>query len=128
MGLFGKRSPTKGAGAPSLLGVGSQFVGNLHSTGPLLVNGTVKGDGTINGELTIAPGAQWYGDVQARTATIAGTIVGNLEVAGALKISASAVIHGNVTARGASIAPGAVVDGEVRVTNGKGAAASSAAI
>jgi len=128
MGLFGKRSPAKGASAPSLLGAGSEFVGNLRSTGPLLVNGIVKGDGIVNGELTVSRGAQWHGDVQARTATIAGTIIGNLEVAGALKVSSTAVIHGNLTARGASIAPGAVVDGEVRVTGGKAAAASSAPV
>ena len=124
MGLFGKRATAKGAGAPSLLAAGCQFAGNLHCNGPLLVNGTVRGDGTINGELTIGAGAQWHGDAQARTATIVGTVIGNLVVAGALKVSASAVIHGNVTARAATIAPGAVVDGEVRVTGGKAATAA----
>ena len=126
MSAFGRRWGDKRGKTPSLLAAGSQFTGNIHTDGPLLVNGSVRGDGTVGGELTIAPGAHWQGDVQANSASISGSLEGNLQVAETLKVSASAQIHGNVTARGASIAAGAIIDGELRVT-GVGTTASKTA-
>jgi cytoskeletal protein CcmA (bactofilin family) len=116
MGLFDKRSGDKGGHTPSLLAAGSHFNGDLQTSGPLLANGHVHGNGTVGGDLTMGAGAQWHGDIQARSATIAGTIVGNLLVTEALTVRATAIIRGDVTARGATVAPGAVVEGEIRIT------------
>ena len=120
MGLFNKQSGDKGGRTPSLLATGSHFNGDIQTSGPLLANGHVRGNGSIDGDLTMGTGAQWHGDIQARTATIAGTIVGNLLVTEALTLRASAVIRGDVTARGAAVAPGAVIEGEIRITAPKG--------
>ena len=101
---------------PSLLSPGSSIVGDIETNGALLVNGSIRGDGRVDGELVIAPGGQWQGDVQARNAAIAGSLTGNLHIEDKLEIGATAVIRGSVTARRLAIANGAIVDGEIRVT------------
>jgi cytoskeletal protein CcmA (bactofilin family) len=102
--------------APSLLTSGSTITGDIETAGPLLVNGTITGDGRVDGELVIAPGAIWLGDVQARNAVVGGAITGNLRIADKLEIGAKASIRGNVTAKRLAIAQGAIVEGEIRVT------------
>lgn len=102
--------------APSLLTSGSSITGDIETAGPLLVNGTITGDGRVEGELVIAPGAVWLGDVQARNAVVGGAITGNLRIEDKLEIGAKASIRGNVTAKRLAIAQGALVEGEIRVT------------
>jgi cytoskeletal protein CcmA (bactofilin family) len=101
--------------APTLLGAGSRFEGRLVAEGPVVVAGTVVGDGEIRGPLSIAAGAHWHGDVHAQAAVIAGHVTGNLSVDEKLEIGKAAVIRGNVRAKSLAIAHGAVVDGELQV-------------
>lgn len=102
--------------APTLLGAGSRFEGRLAAEGPVVVAGTVVGDGEIRGPLSIAAGAHWHGDVHAQAAVIGGHVTGNLSVDEKLEIGKAAVIRGNVRAKSLAIAHGAVVDGELQVT------------
>jgi cytoskeletal protein CcmA (bactofilin family) len=102
--------------SPSLLAPKTRVVGNIETEGGLLVNGSVAGDGRIGGELALAVGACWHGDVHARRAVVAGEIHGTLIVEAKLEIGATAVIRGRVTARQIAIARGATIDGEMKVT------------
>jgi cytoskeletal protein CcmA (bactofilin family) len=104
------------SGAPTLLGAGSRFEGRLEADGPVVVAGTVIGDGEIRGPLSVAAGAHWQGDVHARAAVIAGRVTGNVSVDDKLEIGKGATIRGNVRAKQLAIAHGAVVDGELQVT------------
>lgn len=101
---------------PSLIARNTRLVGDIETAGALLVNGSVQGDGRIGGELAIAAGASWEGDVQAERAVIAGTMTGDLTVADKLEIGASARLRGRVTARRIAIALGAQVEGEMVCT------------
>jgi cytoskeletal protein CcmA (bactofilin family) len=76
----------------------------------------VCGNGRIGGELGIATGAHWEGDLIARSAVVSGQLTGSLVVEEKLEIGASAVIRGRVQARSIAIARGATVDGEMLVT------------
>ena len=102
--------------APTLLAAGSRFEGRLEAEGPVVVAGTVVGDGEIRGPLSVAAGAHWQGDVHAKAAVIAGRVTGNLSVDEKLEIGKGAVIRGDVRARSLAIAHGAVVEGELQVT------------
>jgi cytoskeletal protein CcmA (bactofilin family) len=126
MGVFGRKQGENRGTTPSLLAAGSQFAGDIHTDGPLLVNGQVHGDGQIDGELTLAPGALWHGKVQAHTANVGGTIEGDVVITSALKLNATAVIRGNVRAQTATIATGAIIDGELQVTGAGSTAARQA--
>ena len=102
--------------SPSLLAQEVRLNGDLETSGPLLLSGHVHGNGRIGGELGIAVGAHWEGDLIARSAVISGQITGSLVVEEKLEIGASAVIRGRVQARSIAIARGAIVDGEMAIT------------
>ena len=102
--------------SPSLLAQEVRLTGNIETSGPLLLSGHVHGNGRIGGELGIATGAHWEGDLIARSAVISGQLTGSLVVEEKLEIGASAVIRGRVQARSIAIARGATIDGEMMVT------------
>lgn len=102
--------------APSLIAAGTRITGRIEVDGALLVNGEIQGDGRIGGELSVAAGARWQGDLVTRRAVVAGTIEGDLQVEEKLELGATAVVRGRVSARTIAIARGAIVDGEMTVT------------
>ncbi len=101
---------------PSLIAQHTRLVGDIDTQGALLINGSVQGNGRVGGELAIAAGASWEGDVQAERAVIAGSMTGDLKVTDKLEIGASARLRGRVTARRIAIALGAQVEGEMVCT------------
>ena len=102
--------------APSLIAQHTRLVGNIDTQGALLLDGTVQGNGRVSGEVAIASGARWEGDLHAARAVIAGTVVGNVTIDDKLEIGASARLRGRVTAKRIAIALGAQVDGEIACT------------
>jgi len=102
--------------SPSLLAPNTRLTGDIETAGALLVNGEVHGNGRIGGELAVAAGAHWEGDVRAQRAAVAGRITGSLTVADKLEIGATALIRGRVTARKIAVARGAKIEGDMVVT------------
>ena len=102
--------------SPSLIAQQTQFTGDIDTEGALLVNGTVRGNGRVGGEVAIATGARWEGELRAQRAVIAGTVVGVLTVEDKLEIGASARLHGRIIARRIAVASGALIDGEMVCT------------
>jgi cytoskeletal protein CcmA (bactofilin family) len=103
--------------APTLLATGTRVVGDVVTAGALLLGGEVLGDGNVGGQLSIAAGAHWHGDVHAESAVIAGHLTGSILVADKIEIGASAVITGRVTARKVAVARGARIEGDIAVTS-----------
>ncbi len=103
---------------PTVIGEGTVFVGNLRGFGPFVISGAVHGDGELLGDLSLAVGATWLGNIRTQRAIVAGQIVGSLEVEDKLEIGHTAVIRGRVTARTVAIARGAIVEGDIDVTSG----------
>lgn len=102
---------------PSLIAQHTRLIGDIHTEGPLLVNGAVRGNGHIGGEIAISSAAHWEGDVHARRAVIAGTVIGDVIIEDKLEIGASARLSGRVSARRIAIAVGARVEGEMHCTS-----------
>ena len=105
--------------APTFVAQGARLTGDLETGGPLVVFGTIRGDGQVGGALHMAVSARWEGEVHARSAVIAGHVVGKLVIEEKLEIGAGAVIRADVIARTIAIARGAVIDGTVTVTSGQ---------
>lgn len=101
---------------PSLIAQHTQFVGDIDTEGALLVNGEVRGNGRIGGEVAISTGARWEGELRAKGAVISGTVVGVLTVDDKLEIGASARLHGRINARRIAVASGALIEGEMVCT------------
>ena len=107
------------AGVPSLLAAGARVIGDLETPGPMMLGGTVQGDGNVGGELSIGPEGHWQGEVHAVSAVVAGRVTGAIILTERIEIAASAVIRGRVSARKIAMARGATIDGDVTVTSGE---------
>jgi len=105
--------------SPTFVAEGSQLTGDVETPGPLVVSGTVSGDGRVGGALHMAVRARWEGEIHARAAVIAGKVTGKLVVEDKLEVGMSAVIHADVVARSIAVAKGAIIDGAVTVTSGQ---------
>jgi cytoskeletal protein CcmA (bactofilin family) len=105
--------------APTFVAPGSCLTGDLETLGPLVVCGSVRGDGRIGGALSMSAGAEWHGEVHAKAAVIAGHVSGRLVVDERLEVGATAVIRADVVARTIAIARGAVIEGAITVTSGQ---------
>jgi cytoskeletal protein CcmA (bactofilin family) len=105
--------------SPTFVAEGSRITGDLETTGPLVVCGSVAGDGRVAGTLHMAVTAQWQGEIHAQAAVVAGRIDGRLVVEDKLEVAATAVIRADIVARTIAIAKGALIEGAVTVTSGQ---------
>lgn len=105
--------------SPTFVAEGSRVSGDLETSGPLVVCGSVRGDGRVGGALRMAVTAEWEGEIHARAAVIAGKVTGRLVVEDKLEVGMTAVIHADIVARVIAVARGAVIDGAVTVTSGQ---------
>jgi cytoskeletal protein CcmA (bactofilin family) len=105
--------------SPTFVADGCVLTGDLETNGPIVVCGSVRGDGKIGGALRMAAGASWTGDVRARFGIIAGKVTGRLVIAEKLEIGATAVIRADVVAKSIAVAKGAVIEGQVTITSGE---------
>jgi cytoskeletal protein CcmA (bactofilin family) len=105
--------------SPTFVADGCVLTGDLETNGPIVVCGSVTGDGNIRGALRMAATASWTGDVRARNGIIAGRVTGRLIIAEKLEIGATAVIRAEVVARSIAVAKGAVIEGQVTITSGE---------
>lgn len=105
--------------SPTFITASCHFTGDVETDGPLLLCGSIRGDGHVGGMLSLTADAHWEGEVHAAAAVISGRITGRLVIDGKLEIGASAVIHADIVAHAVAIARGAVVDGDMTVTGGQ---------
>jgi cytoskeletal protein CcmA (bactofilin family) len=105
--------------SPTFVAEGSRVSGDLETAGPLVVCGSVRGDGRVGGALRMAVTAEWEGEIHARAAVIAGKVTGRLVVEDKLEVGMTAVIRADIVARVIAVARGAVIDGSVTVTSGQ---------
>jgi cytoskeletal protein CcmA (bactofilin family) len=101
---------------PTVIGKHSHFVGDILNPGPLVLCGSILGDGKVEGMLSVTRDASWKGQIHTQDAIVAGQLEGSITVTGKLEIGASAVIKGRITAGSIAIARGALVEGEMLVT------------
>ncbi|MDE2305220.1 MAG: polymer-forming cytoskeletal protein [Gammaproteobacteria bacterium] len=117
-GLRRRRFLDRTPAPATVVGAGTQILGNLRGSGTFLIAGEVRGDGHLDGHLQLLDGGTWHGEVHAREARVAGTVDGSLRVQEKLEILRTARISGSVSARTIAIANGAVIEGDIEVTSG----------
>ncbi len=136
-GFFGgaETAPFEAAAAPAVatrnvLNSDVSVVGILRFTDDLLVDGSVEGEITSDGELTVGANAIITAGeknkiaVRTKSAIIHGRVTGDIVVTDRVELAATAELVGDVTAAKISIQEGAVFIGHCMV----GAAAAGASI
>ena len=105
--------------SPTFVADGCHLTGDLETKGPIVVCGSVHGDGRIGGALRMSAQSAWTGEVHAQHGIIAGRVTGKLVIAEKLEIGATAVIRADVIARSIAVAKGAIIEGQVTITSGE---------
>jgi cytoskeletal protein CcmA (bactofilin family) len=117
--LFKRRIHDSSAGPTTYIGASTKIVGTITGQGPYVFCGTVEGDCDINGPLTLAPGAIWRGTLKASDLVVAGTVEGDVVARQRVEISGTARVTGSLSGNSIAVAEGAVIEGDIKVTNGE---------
>ena len=103
------------ARASSVLGPGIHWIGDLHGTGGVRIEGTMQGDVVIKGLVVIGEtGKVICPELKAETVIVAGTVQGNITCQ-KLEIRATGRVWGDVVAVSFSSEDGAFLRGQMRM-------------
>lgn len=100
----------------TIIGNGTHVNGNLNAEGTLRIDGSVEGEITINGALIIGKNGRVKADIRAKDASIAGEVHGNIFLEGKLELHSTARLYGNVTVAKLIINEGAIFKGQSQMT------------
>jgi cytoskeletal protein CcmA (bactofilin family) len=114
-----KRRIQDGSNGPTTyIAASTKIVGTIAGKGAYVFCGTVEGDCDIEGPLTLAEGGHWKGTLKATDIVVAGVVEGDVVAAQRVEISGSARISGSLAGNSIAVAEGAIIAGEIKVTNG----------
>jgi cytoskeletal protein CcmA (bactofilin family) len=97
----------------TVIGQGIIIEGEISSDEAVVVAGTVRGKLSVDGPLTIEPGAVIEADVSASSLSVAGAVTGNVQASDRVDLLSGARLVGDVRAARVTIADGAVFKGNV---------------
>ena len=110
--------PVKVAPPPaglSVIAAGMAVHGSLDSNGTVKIEGSVQGDVTTRAQALVDRGGIVEGDVSADEVVVGGTITGAVRAQARVEIQSGAVVEGDVTTRRILVAEGATLNGLVRM-------------
>jgi cytoskeletal protein CcmA (bactofilin family) len=91
-----------------------EIEGDLNCSSDLIFDGTIKGNITSKGSLTIGQNAAVTGDLKAERATIEGKVVGNGNFT-SCRLSPTSVMSGSVNTTSLQMEEGACLEGQCKV-------------
>lgn len=97
----------------SVIGTDLSIEGTISGAGNVRLAGRFTGDVTVDGTVSIEPGAKLAGGVRATTVTIAGEVEGNVLQATRVDVLPSGALTGDVKADTLTIAAGSRVRGHM---------------
>lgn len=112
------QNPTTAARSVSVLIASTKIEGNIDTEMDLRLEGTVKGEVTVNGKVILGQTGTIEGTLNAAEAVIHGRVIGNLFVNNLLKLASTAVIEGDISASQFSVEEGAVYRGKCNIGKG----------
>ncbi len=114
--MFSSKS-TKPSPIDSLIGAGSTITGDVHFTGGLRVDGTVKGNikavGDKPGTLVLSEMAKVEGEIDVGHVVVNGTVAGPVRAKEYLELLPKARVTGDVAYKTIEIHVGAIVMGRM---------------
>ncbi|MBC7790756.1 MAG: polymer-forming cytoskeletal protein [Anaerolineae bacterium] len=97
----------------SLIASDLTIEGKIEGSGHVRLAGRFKGDVSVDGDLTIDPGAKVTGGVRARAVIIGGELEGNIEGAQRVELLETGVLNGDLKAGSLTVAAGSRMRGQV---------------
>jgi len=109
-----------GSSSGIVLGPRDSLVGKLTTEGDVRVQGTLEGELTAGGDVSIDDKATVKANVEGRNVNVRGELEGDLVVKDRLLLAGSGSVQGNVRVRRLAIEDGATLNGNVSMTKGEG--------
>ena len=102
-----------GGGGEAVIGRSTRVRGRVSGDGDLRLEGTVEGDISLTGELTITDGARATSNVEARGVTVGGELEGVIRANGLVRIESGARVRGDIQGELVAIDDGAEFNGRL---------------
>lgn len=93
----------------SIIGASSRLVGRVAGNGALRIDGSVRGEVAVGGDVELSVGAKVEGQLEGESLLVAGTLDGDGLANGPIRVLASATVSGSLKGSQVSIEPGAAV-------------------
>ncbi len=97
----------------TVIAAGTVFSGDLDSSDPVEIYGTLEGDAHVRGRLMVAEPGRVLGNIDAQTIVVAGEVQAGLLSADRIELRATARVSARLRSRAVAIAEGAVFDGDM---------------
>lgn len=94
---------------------GVHVEGNFKGSGPMIIDGSVKGKVQTTHTLQVGERAVIDASVKAGSALIAGRIKGSVVVKDLVELTGSAIVEGDISTKLLIVAEGAVVNGKINM-------------
>ena len=95
----------------TIIGKGSSITGNLRINGFVRLDGDIDGNLETDGNVIIGDNARIRGDVKAKSVIISGIVIGNIIAQEGIKILSEAAVLGDVISRKVQIDDKATFNG-----------------
>jgi cytoskeletal protein CcmA (bactofilin family) len=103
---------SRGSSDVSVIGRGARVEGSMTSSGALRIHGHMKGELSVEGEISVFAHSVVEADVKAGSISLGGRVKGNLIAPGAVSLPPHSQVQGDVQAH--SVLIHGVVEGDVR--------------
>ena len=113
--MFGNKPAKPDGRIDTLIGATARVDGNVHFTGGLRIDGTVKGNVIAEdaGTVILSEEASVEGEIRVGHAVINGRVVGPIHGAESVELQAKANVNGDVHYKALEVHLGAVVQGRL---------------
>ena len=109
MARAGRTSGTSEA----IIGRSTRVRGRISGDGDLVIEGTVEGDITVKGDLTIGEGAKTTSNVDADAVIVRGELEGDVNARGIVHLESGAKVRGDLAGASIAIDEGAEFSGRL---------------
>lgn len=101
----------------TLIGTGAVFNGDIIVQETIRIDGTINGNCTIKGNLILGPEGNVTGNINAQNIMISGKVKGDIVSTGKLEILSTGRVAGDITARRLVIDEDAYFDGRCTMSS-----------
>ncbi|MTI79851.1 MAG: polymer-forming cytoskeletal protein [Firmicutes bacterium] len=115
--MFNKKDEPNYGKVDTIIGDGTHFNGELKVEGTLRIDGKVDGNVDINGDVVIGKTGQVKADIKGNNVSVAGDVQGNITLKGKLELHSTAKIYGDIEVAKLIVNEGAVFKGQSKMIN-----------
>ncbi|KAB3530350.1 polymer-forming cytoskeletal protein [Alkaliphilus pronyensis] len=113
--MFSKKDDVQYTKFNTLLGADCSFEGRINTQGTIRIDGELKGEINVEGNLYIGESGRVIGNVNGSNVFVAGEVQGNIYATGQLRIAAKGKLFGDVHIKSFVLDENAIFEGTCKM-------------